>query len=40
MGNYLSLQVHSVCLCNYLEEMGIDPTKLEAVITPLLRDGE
>jgi len=39
MDNYLSLQVHSVCLCNHLEEMGIDPAKLQAVVTPLLRDG-
>ncbi len=30
MDNYLSLQVHSACLCNHLEEMGIDPAKLQA----------
>ena len=39
MDNYLSLQVHSACLCTHPEEMGIDPAKLEAVVPLLLRDG-
>ena len=36
LDNYRSLQVPSTCECNALSSLGIEPSALETVMTPLL----